>query len=117
MLRERAVCSAEYFVAGFVLRNVLADGFDGSGKINAQTYVFWFAQSTDHRADEVWRALNEVPVVRINRNCANLYQDLVVIGNRFLNVLIFEIRQTVVAVDDRLHGILWCRGLAIALIV
>src|SRR5262249_49072493 len=112
ILRERSGASTKYFVAGFVLHDVFPDGFYRSGKINAQTCVSWFAQSSDHWPYGLWCAFDEVPVVRIDRDCVNLYQDLVVIRNRLFNLLQLEIGHTIIAINDGLHRIGRSSGMA-----
>src|SRR4029434_6626602 len=75
---KRAGSSAEHFITGFKLRDVFAHDFDRSSKIDAQSGVLWFSQSDAHCANDVRRALDIMPVERINRSRANSHQELTV---------------------------------------
>src|SRR4029077_7490172 len=102
---ERTASSAEYFITGFELSNVLADGFDCSGEIHADSSVLWFAQADSHQTYDLRRAFDEVPVVGIDRGCENSHEELTIIGNRFFAVLKLQMSQAVVAVDKRFHRV------------
>jgi hypothetical protein len=104
-LGKCSVSSPKHFIARFELRDVLADGFNRSSKINAKTYIFWFTQPYAKSAHDIWRALNEMPVIRIDRHRANLHQDLIIRRDWLFNVFDLEIRQTIIATDDCFHRI------------
>src|SRR6266481_8157775 len=74
--------------------------------------VFWFSQPNAHCAHDVRCALNEMPVVWIYRNGANFDQHLIVGRRRLFNVLKFEVRHAIVAIDNGFYRIAWCCGFA-----
>src|SRR5262249_25945503 len=81
-----AVSPTEHFVARFELRHVLADRLNGSGKINAKTYVFWLTQSDAERAHDVGCALNEMPVVGVDGDRVNFDQNLIIFPDWLFDV-------------------------------
>src|SRR4030095_13308176 len=104
---KRAVSSAEHFVARLALRHILSARLNGAGKINAKTYLFWFTQPDAHRAHDIWRALNEMPVVRVDRHRVNLDQNLVIIRDWLFNIFAFEFCHAIIATNDRFHRVCW----------
>ena len=87
VLGDCAVFSAEYFVARFEVRYVFANCFNGSGIVDTQSSVFWFAQV--RRAGEKPQAADS-EVEWIYGSRANSDQDLVVIRNRLFDFFNLE---------------------------
>ena len=116
ILGKSAASPTEYFITWFVLGDILADRFNCPGKINTQSCVFWFAQTNTHCAHDFGRAFDKVPIVWINRSCANSDQDLIVGWRRLFNLFELEVAQAIVAINHRFHGISWRRSFSIALI-
>src|SRR5215211_935648 len=103
ILRERACLPAVDFVARFKLPDVLAEGFDRSGEVDAESRGLRLTQP-DSEAHDVRRAADEVPIVRIDGNGPDSNQELVVVRHRLGDVHNLEdIGRTVVAIDDRFH--------------
>src|SRR6266542_6764933 len=101
---------AEHFITWFELRDVFADGFNCSCKVNTQPRVLWFSQSNPHHAHDLGRAFNEMPVEWIHRSCANSNQELIVRRSRLFDVLKLEIGHTIVAVNNSFHRIVGTSG-------
>jgi hypothetical protein len=64
VLRNGAACAPEHFVARLVLRDVLADGFDRAGEIDADAYIVRRADAR-RQSHDVRRAAHGVPVDRV----------------------------------------------------
>src|SRR6266481_1731289 len=65
ILGKGSFAQAEDGIAWFELGDVLADGFDLAGHINAGSFDFWFAQPEQYASD-VRSAFHEVRVKRID---------------------------------------------------
>src|SRR4029453_19338649 len=95
-----AASSAEHFIAGLKLCDVLAHRFDRSCVIDAQSGVLWFSQSDAHCAHDVRCALDVMPVERINGSRVNSYQELLFVRDGLFNIRELEIGYTIVAINN-----------------
>src|SRR5262249_46153669 len=75
------------FLARRELGHISTNRFNGSGKVRSRDGVSRFAKSKDEPADT---ALQHSPVEESERNGANADKNLVVVRNRFLDLLKFQ---------------------------
>src|SRR5262249_54968390 len=79
--------------------------------------IFWLARSeTKEKATDKRCAFDKVPVERIHRNRANSHQKLIIRRRRLFDVLKFEIRYAVIAIDNGFHRIGWSHSVAPAVV-
>jgi hypothetical protein len=86
---------------------VLADRLDAPGQVHAPNGDLGFAQPKrwDNDADQVGQAGHEVPDAPVQAGRVHPDQDLVVLGDRLVDVLELEnLGRAVGVLDDGLHG-------------
>jgi hypothetical protein len=103
VFREGARPQAEYFIAGFELRDALPDCFDGAGKVDPHALVLR-RPDAGVAPHQVGLAAHAVPVERIDGRGANPDEDLIIRGRGFFDGLQLEnLGRPVATIDDGLH--------------